>query len=235
MAERTQIPILSDPAASYISAPSEREKIRRTPIRATTKCAGFFIAAQRTPRTSPRAGAPVTTKPMRRFSTPLLICGRILSAPINPPCSRRRLAAINTKNTGGRGGGTTGTLFNTLRIRSWKRKLTDRPRKAGLDGGDVVVEIVVVQAHSGLEAQTVPGCEAGHLHVRQVEHDPGQFHRVHARHGYLEAVLARVPGSRDVAVDALQRREPARHERKVREVRRRKLGHDLRGPRTYRR
>ena len=43
----------------------------------------------------PRAGAPSTINPTRLFGTPPLICGKIFSAPRNPPSVRRLCPAPN--------------------------------------------------------------------------------------------------------------------------------------------
>jgi len=53
--------------------------------------------------------------------------------------------------------------------------LADGPGKTGLDGGDGIIQIVAVEAETGLKSQTVTGTESGQLHARVGDQQPGEL------------------------------------------------------------
>lgn len=73
--------------------------------------------------------------------------------------------------------------------------LADRPRQPCLDGGDVLVEVVAVQAQAGLEAERVARAEAAEadgarvLRAASRQEGLGELDGVGVGHGDLEAVL----------------------------------------------
>lgn len=96
--------------------------------------------------------------------------------------------------------------------------LANSPGQTGLNRGDSVIQIVAVQAQTGLESQAVTGTQASQLHARIGNQQLGELDGVTVRDGDLETILASVSGAGNVAVDTLDVHEAAIHEGEILEA-----------------
>mmetsp|Transcript_6354 Transcript_6354/g.15824 ORF Transcript_6354/g.15824 Transcript_6354/m.15824 type:complete len:271 (-) Transcript_6354:250-1062(-) len=93
------------------------------------------------------------------------------------------------------------------------------PRQRGLDGVDGLVQIVPVQAQSGLETEGIPRSEAGGVDGRVGNEFGRDGFGVFRRHGDFEAILSGVAASCDTtSLNAIQRGSHPGHERHLRQI-----------------
>ena len=114
---------------------------------------------------------------------------------------------------------------------SFAPPLLDRPDQTRLDRRGRRVDIVAVQAKASLEAQGIARSEPDRADLRVGEQRPPEGDRSVGLDRNLKAVLARVTGTGDVAIQARHAHLPGRHEGHVGGLRR-ELGHHLDGFRT---
>src|SRR5919106_1985197 len=90
--------------------------------------------------------------------------------------------------------------------------LADAPQQARFDRRGRGVDVVAVEAETGLEAQRIARAEPDRLHLRLGQELAGNGVGGIGRRGYLEAVAAGVARARDVAARAVDDEEGAGHE-----------------------